>query len=376
MPRRHHRRTDIGVKPVPFLDLGALHAPLEDQLDAAWRDTLVRSSFIGGPQVEAFERDWATYCGTAECIGVANGTDALELILTALGVGSGDDVIVPANTFVATAEAVVNVGATPVFVDVDEDSLLVTASEVERSISARTAAVVVVDLYGQVPDMDPIAQVASDAGIHVVEDAAQAHGAALGGRRAGTFGRAAAFSFYPGKNLGALGDAGAVVTDDAELAARIRSLANHGRESHLVHGSSGRNSRLDGIQAAALSIKLTQLDAWNDRRRAVHSLYAERFAGSAVRMVSTIAGSEPVHHLEVVRVAERDRLRRRLAELGIETGVHYALPCHKHPAFTRFDRRPLPVAESAAEHQLSLPIHPTMTVEDIETVAQRVLESL
>jgi dTDP-4-amino-4,6-dideoxygalactose transaminase len=361
---------------IKFLDLAGLHAPLQDQLDAAWRDALTHSTFVGGPDVEAFESEWADYCGTAACVGVANGTDALELVLSGLGIGPGDEVLVPANTFVATAEAVVNVGAEPTFVDVDSESLLVTARDIESAVTPRTRAVIVVQLYGQLAEMDQICGLAEAAGIHVIEDAAQAHGAMIGGGKAGSFGVAGTYSFYPGKNLGALGDAGAVVTDDLELADRIRTLANHGRGEHLVHNLRGRNSRLDGLQAAALRVKLPQLDAWNQQRRAVHEVYRHRFAGTFIQMLPPALGAGSVHHLEVIRVAERDRLRDRLAAVGVQTGIHYALPCHKQPAFAQFDVRPLPVAEQACRSQLSLPMHPTMLPAEVEAVAGHVNDLL
>jgi len=364
------------TKPVAFLDLAAMHQPIKDQLDAVWRDTMAQSSFIGGAQVEDFEQRWAAYCGTEHCIGVANGTDALELVLAGLGIGPGDEVIVPANTFVATAEAVVTVGATPVFVDVDPATLLITAEHIEAALSAATRAVMVVHLYGQIPDMGQIGAVTNRAGIHVIEDAAQAHGARFADQRAGSFGTAATFSFYPGKNLGALGDGGAVVTSDQALADTIRALANHGRGHHLFHTHQGRNSRLDGLQAGALTVKLAQLDAWNEHRRTVHQHYLSRFDGSPVETLATLAGGEPVHHLEVVRVDDRDGLWQRLTDAGIASGIHYALPCHKHPAFASFDIAELPVAETAAQRQLSLPMHPTLTMAEVDTVADVVLDSL
>lgn len=360
---------------VAFLDLAALHAPLRTQLDAAWEHVLTSSAFIGGAAIEAFEARWADYCGTGHCVGVANGTDALELVLAGLGIGTGDEVIVPANTFVATAEAVVTNGATPVFVDVDPGSLLITAEAIAAAVTPSTKAVMVVHLYGQIPDMDAIADIAGAAGIHIIEDAAQAHGATFGGRRAGSFGTAATFSFYPGKNLGALGDGGAVVTDDDALAAEIRTLANHGRGHHLLHTHRGRNSRLDGLQAAALDIKLDHLDRWNDHRRRIHEVYIDRLGGAA-ELLTTVPGSRPVHHLEVLRVDDRDTLRDALAARRIQTGIHYAKPCHEHPAFTEFARDPLPVAESAAVRQLSLPMHPTLTIDAAEYVAATVLELL
>ena len=367
--------SDNSSSPISFLDLGALHAPLREELDKAWNETINGSAFIGGEAVANFEQEWAKYCGSEHCVGVANGTDALELVLAGLGVGPGDEVIVPANTFVATAEAVVTVGATPVFVDVDPATLLITVVGIEEAITASTKAVMVVHLFGQVPDMDAIMALTDSAGIHVVEDSAQAHGATFDGRPAGSFGAAATFSFYPGKNLGALGDGGAVVTNSEDLATEIRTLANHGRGSHLLHTHRGRNSRLDGLQAAALTIKARHLDRWNAKRRLVHQSYMERLDGS-VEMLQTLPGSEPVHHLEVIRVPDRDGMKAHLAERNIQTGIHYALPCHKHPAFAEFDTTPLPVAEAAAEQQLSIPMHPTLTMTEVDVVADAVLEIL
>lgn len=361
---------------VAFLDLGAMHAPIREEMNAAWNAIVDSSAFVGGEAVATFEKQWADYCGTAHCVGVANGTDSLELILTALAVGAGDEVIVPANTFVATAEAVVRVGATPVFVDVDPNTLLVTAEHIRSAITARTRAAMIVHLYGQVAEMDRIMAEADAAGIHIIEDAAQAHGAVYNGSRAGSFGVAASFSFYPGKNLGALGDAGAVVTDDPILAEQIRSLANHGRGSHLLHTAVGRNSRMDGLQAAMLSIKLPHLDQWNLKRRMIHKVYTEAFDQTLVRTLATLDGGDPVHHLEVIRVDDRDRLVAGLNERGIQTGIHYAHPCHRQPGFSRFDLHRLPVAETAAEQQLSLPMHPGLSLNQAEAVAETVRELL
>lgn len=355
-------------QPIAFLDLAALHAPIRAELDAIWAETLDASAFIGGDRVPRFEQRWAAYCQRRHAIGVANGTDALELVLAGLGIGPGDEVIVPANTFVATAEAVTTVGATPVFVDVDEATLLITADHIAAAIGPRTRAVMVVHLYGQVPDMDAIAAVTEPAGVAVIEDAAQAHGARWNGRRAGSFGVAATFSFYPGKNLGALGDGGAVVTDDDDLADRIRTMANHGRGDHHLHTVQGRNSRLDGLQAAALDIKLDHLDRWNERRREAHLRYVEGFAGTDVVTLATLPGGEPVHHLEVVRVADRASVQDRLQAAAIGSGIHYALPCHLQPAFAMFGRGALPVSERAADSQLSLPMHPTLTDDEIDRV--------
>jgi dTDP-4-amino-4,6-dideoxygalactose transaminase len=359
---------------VPFIDLRATDRPLGGELQAAWQEVTGASAFIGGPHVEAFETDFAAYCGTGHCVGVGNGTDALELALACLGIGPGDEVIVPANTFVATASAVVSVGASPVFVDVDPSTMLVTADAVRAGLTGKTAAVIVVHLYGQVPDMDAIADVAATAGIAVVEDAAQAHGAAWDGRRAGSFGHVATFSFYPAKNLGAFGDGGAVVTGDGGLAATIRSRANHGRSrSRHHHRIAGRNSRLDGLQAAVLRVKLRHLDEWNAARRRAHELYASLLSGSPVRPVSTDPRATPVHHLEVVEVDDRRRVVDELTERDVGWGLHYPVPCHRQPAFARYADGPLAVAEVAADRIVSLPMFPTITAEQIEQVCDAVL---
>jgi len=364
------------TSPVAFLDLGALHLPLRDDLDKIWHEALRDSSFIGGGAVTQFESDWATYCGTAHAIGVGNGTDAIELALAALDIGPGQEVILPTNTFVATAEAIVNVGATPVFVDVDDATLLTTAEIIEPAITERTRALIVVHLYGAIPEMSPIQDLCRDYDVRLIEDAAQAHGATHGGVRAGGFGDAATFSFYPGKNLGALGDGGALVTNDAAVADQVRVLANHGRGDHLLHVARGRNSRLDGLQAAALACKLSHLDAWNEARTAAHRRYLEAFAGTAVQTLDTPAGTSPVHHLEVIRVDNRDEVRSALAAADIGSGIHYALPCHLQPAFTEFaGPQPLVVAERAAERQLSIPMHPTLTDAEIDRVVDVVLAS-
>lgn len=363
---------------VPFLDIAGMHAELAAELDAAWRETLVSGSFVGGSALERFEHGWAAYCQVAHAVGVANGTDALVLALRALGVGPGDEVVLPANTFVATAEAVVLAGATPRFIDVDPRTLLVTVKDVEAAIGPRTAAVVAVHLYGQMPDLPALRAATSRAGVALVEDAAQAHGATWSGRRAGSFGDVACFSFYPGKNLGALGDGGAVVTDDAMLAARIRSMADHGRRigEKYVHDVVGTNSRLDALQARLLSVKLRRLDDWNEARRHVVRRYAARLAGTPAQLVRTATEAESVHHLAVVQVPSRDAVQQRLLERGIATGIHYPVPCHRQLAFERWWREPLPVAEAAAGHLLSLPLSPTMTDAQVERVSDALLSSL
>lgn len=356
---------------IPLLDLDAMHAEIATELDEAWRQVSQSAQFIGGAFVERFEAEWARYCHADHCVGVASGTAALELALAGLGIGRGDEVIVPANTFVATATAVVAVGATPVFIDVDPRTLLMTAAGVEAALTPRTAAVIPVHLYGQPVDMDAINRVASAAGIVVIEDAAQAHGATWQGKPVGTLGRIGCFSFYPGKNLGAFGDAGAVVTQDHALAERIRSIGNYGRRgSRYRHEEVGTNSRLDGLQAAILSVKLTRLDAWTEGRRRAAAAYEVALAGLPVRMVQNAPGAFSTYHLAVIRTAQRDELQRRLASAGISTGIHYPIPCHLQPAFAARDVPSLPVAERAAEQVLSLPMYPHLGDAEIGRVAE------
>lgn len=359
---------------VPFLDLSAMHAEVGEQLDQAWRDVSAAGAFVGGPAVERFEAEWAAYCGTAHAVGVANGTDALQLVLRAEGVGPGDEVIVPTNTFVATAAAVVLAGATPRFVDVDPETLLLPADIAEAAVTPRTAAIIAVHLYGQPADMDALGGVADRTGLLLLEDAAQAHGATWRGRRAGSLGHAGCFSFYPGKNLGAFGDAGAVTTDDAALADRIRSLGNHGRAaaSKHLHDRVGTNSRLDGLQAAVLSVKLRRLDAWTRGRRRAMATYREGLAGGRARPVRLAAGADSANHLGVVRVPDRDVVRTALERQGIATGLHYPVPCHRQEAFAAFAGEPLPVAEQAAGEVLSLPLFPHMTRDQIDRVCAAV----
>jgi dTDP-4-amino-4,6-dideoxygalactose transaminase len=363
---------------VPFTDLSAMTREVRADVEAAWTGVLDSGRFVGGETVERFEREWAAYCGAAYGIGVANGTDALHLTLLALGIGAGDEVVVPANTFIATAEAVVLAGATPRFADVSPDTLLVTPDTVEAAVTGRTAAVVAVHLYGQPADLDALSRLADRLGIALVEDAAQAHGATWQGRRAGSRGRAGCFSFYPGKNLGAFGDAGAVVTSDRDLAERIRCLRDHGRAagSHYRHVLAGTNSRLDALQAAVLSAKLTRLDGWNRARRAVADRYREAFEYGPVRLVPEAPGACGVYHLAVARVPERERLRERLDALGVQTAVHYPVPCHRQAPYRRFADRPLPVAEAAAREVLSLPMFPHLTEDQVTRVGKAVREVL
>jgi dTDP-4-amino-4,6-dideoxygalactose transaminase len=360
-----------GTPTVPFLDLATVHLELRDDLDVAWKEVLAHGRFIGGPEVAAFEAAFAAHCEVEHCAGVANGTDALELILAGLGIGRGDEVIVPANTFVATVEAVCAVGARPRFVDVRPDTLLADPAAVAAAVTPHTAAIVAVHLFGQMADVDALARLASRHGLALIEDAAQAHGARYLDRRPGGWGVAAAFSFYPGKNLGALGDGGAVVSDDVQLIDRIRLLADHGRSptDRFVHEISGRNSRLDTLQAAALRVKLTRLDRMNEARVALVERYRRDLPSWCVPVAEDPA-AEPVHHLAVVQVPDRRRVTSALDAAGIGWGLHYPVPCHRQPAFAQYTDEPLPVVEAAAERILSLPLSPGMAPEQVDLVCE------
>lgn len=362
---------------VPFSDLGAMVREQRDEIDAVWAEIVGASAFVGGAAVERFERGWATACGTRFAVGVGNGTDAITITLRTLGIGRGDEVIVPANTFVATVEAVVLAGATPRFVDVDARTLLVTPELVEAAIGPRTVAVIPVHLYGSVADVEGICRVAERVGIVVIEDAAQAHGATREGRHAGSFGIAGTFSFYPGKNLGAFGDGGAVVTDDAWLAARIRSIADHGRADgkRYLHPLVGTNSRLDGLQAAILSTRLRALPRWNAARASLAAAYARHLPPS-LALVQAGPGVRSSWHLAVIQVQDRARVRRSLSRSGVETGIHYPVPCHQQEAYSQWSPGPLPVAEAAAGRIVSLPMFPHLREEQVVAVCRAIERAL
>jgi dTDP-4-amino-4,6-dideoxygalactose transaminase len=368
----------MNMMQVSFLDLPAMHRELGAEFDDIWRRVTSSGQFIGGEFVERFERDWAEYCGTKYCVGVSNGTAALELSLRTLGIGPGDEVIVPANTFIATAAAVAGVGATPVFVDVDPATLLTTAQHVEAAITPRTAAVIAVHLYGQPVDMDAIRRTAAAAGIFVVEDAAQAHGATWRGTRAGGMSDIGCFSFYPGKNLGAVGDAGAIVTNDQAIAEKVRSMSNHGRlrDDPHRHQLLGGNHRLDGLQAAVLSLKLRRLDAWNAERTRIAGVYRASLTDLPIDLLEIAEAARSSHHLFVVQTEDRDGLRRQLAAASVSTGIHYPIPCHRQPAFAERRHASLPVAERAAGRVLSLPMSPNLRDAEVQYVADAVARAL
>lgn len=365
--------THAGAR-VPFLDLRAPHRELREELAAAYERVMERGWFINGPEVEAFEAEFAAYCGARHCIGVGNGLDALHLVLRAAGIREGDEVIVPANTFIATFLAVTYTGAVPVPVEPDPDTHNLDPARIEAAVTPRTRAVVPVHLYGQPADMDAVREVADRHGLLLVEDAAQAHGAECRGRRAGGLGDAAGFSFYPGKNLGAAGDAGAVTTSDDRLAERIRTLRNYGSSTKYVHEMQGFNSRLDELQAALLRVKLRHLDAWNARRARVAAAYLEGLAGSGVVLPHVPEWCTPSWHLFVVRSEDRDGLQRRLAARGIDTLVHYPIPSHLQAAYADLGHGEgaFPLSERLAREVLSLPMGPHLGGEEVERVIEAV----
>jgi dTDP-4-amino-4,6-dideoxygalactose transaminase len=369
----------VEEQPVVLVDLAAQHREVAADVSAGWDSVLSRTAFVGGPEVTAFEAAYAEFTGVQHCIGVANGTDALELALRGTGIGPGDEVVLPANSFVASAEAVARAGATPVLVDVDDDFLLVDPAKVAERLTSRTRAVMPVHLYGQAAPVEACVAAARSVGAVVVEDAAQSQGALRHGRPAGSLGEIAATSFYPGKNLGAYGDAGAVVTDDASLAARVRSLANHGSTSKYLHPDLGFNSRLDTLQAVVLSAKLARLATWNEARRTAARRYDAMLADvDGVRLPATLPGNEHVWHLYVVRVDQRDAVQERLNGNGIGAGVHYPVPIHLQGGFSFLGHRPgdFPVAERAAGEILSLPMHPHLSVSDQERVVDQLVKAV
>jgi dTDP-4-amino-4,6-dideoxygalactose transaminase len=361
---------------VPFLDLGAAHAELRDPLGAAFARVVASGRFILGEEVDAFEAEFASYCSAAYAVGVANGLDALQLALRALGVGPGDEVVVPSNTFIASWLAVTLVGATPVPVEPCEASFNLDAEGIELALTPRTRAIMPVHLYGRPADLDPILRLARSRGIAVLEDAAQAHGARYRGERIGSHSDLVAWSFYPGKNLGALGDGGAVTTNDAALAERIRLLRNYGSRAKYVHECVGMNSRLDALQAALLRAKLGSLDEWNARRLRVARHYAERLAGTKLCLPSEATDAESSWHLYVVRTPHRDALQRHLAAAGVETLIHYPLPPHAQTAYAGagFGPDAFPLAARMAREVLSLPIGPHLAPSQVDHVCNAVLD--
>lgn len=362
----------MSAAPVAFLDLAAINARYSSEFESAFRRVLSRGQWILGPEVEAFEEEFAAYCGCARAVGVANGMEAIELSLRAWRIGAGDEVIVPANTFIATWLAITAVGATVVPIDPDEASHNIDAQRIASAITARTRVVIVVHLYGRPAPMDGVRELAQRHGLRVLEDAAQAHGAAWRGVKAGALADAAAFSFYPAKNLGALGDGGAITTNDAGFADELRKLRNYGSAQRYSHERMGRNSRLDEIQAAMLRVKLPQLDGDNRRRAANAVRYSTELRGLPLLQVPAFDPShgQSAWHLYVVRHPRRDQVVQRLAELGIGTHVHYPCPPYRQRAYSGMAQlaHTLPVTERLCREVLSLPIGPTMTEAEVGRV--------
>jgi dTDP-3-amino-3,4,6-trideoxy-alpha-D-glucose transaminase len=361
------------ITEVPFVALGRENGEIAGELAAAFDRVLGRSAFILGDELGRFEAGWAQACGTAHCVGTASGTAALTLLLRAAGIGRGDEVIVPAHTYIASALAVVAAGAVPVLCDVEDGTGLIDPRAAEAAVGPRTAAIMAVHLYGQLCDMRALRRVAARHGIALVEDACQAHGAEYGGRRAGGFGIGAAFSFYPSKNLGALGDGGAVCTDDTDVAERIRQLRDLGQRRKGEHVAVGANERLDGLQAALLNVKLPRLEAANAARRRHAAVYRERLDGS-VGLLEERPVSPCVYHLFPVRLAARDDVAARLRERGIATGLHYTPALHRQPALQDHvvAADELPRAEAWAAEELSLPMSPGLTTDEVRRAAEEV----
>ena len=372
----------MSVAPIPLVDVRAAHAEVEGSVRAGFDRVLASGVFILGPEVAAFEEEFAHFVGSRHCVALSNGTDALELALRAAGVGAGDEVLVPVNTFAATALAVVRTGARPVFVDCDAAHLLIDPDRIAAAVSSRAKAIVPVHLYGQMAAMDSILEIARDHRLQVIEDFAQAQGARQRGRAAGTLGRLAATSFYPSKNLGAYGDAGAVVTADRELAESLKLLRHHGSPRRYDHPRVGFNCRMDALQAVVLRAKLEHLERWNGLRREAARRYDRLLADcEPADPIAPVPGNEHVHHLYVVKLGEgvdRDRTVERLHGAGIEAGVHYPRPLHLTGAFTGlgYQRGDFPVAEDAARRILSLPIYPQITAEQQEHVVSCLVRAL
>jgi dTDP-4-amino-4,6-dideoxygalactose transaminase len=358
---------------VPFLDLNAQYRSIKAEIDAAIQEVLDSSAFAGGPFVERFEREWAEYCGVRHAIGVGSGTDALWLILLALGIGDGDEVITVPNTFIATAEAITHSGAAPVFVDIDETYYGMDPNLLEAAITPRSRAIIPVHIFGQMADMDPIMEIASRHGLRVIEDACQAHGSTYRGRKAGSIGDAAAFSFYPGKNLGAYGEAGAITTNNEDLANKIRMLRDHGQSKKYYHDMVGWNARMDGIQGAVLSVKFQHLDEWNNGRRKHADHYRQLLRGvDVVVLPEERPGCRHNYHVYAVRVRERDTVAARLREDGIATGIHYPIPVHMQRCYVSVNARAhaCHVSERYARDFLSLPMFPELTSTTVEWVSK------
>ena len=366
-----HRQSPIGHATIPFVDLKAQYQSIKNEIDASIALVLENSSFILGPEVESFESAFADYVNARFCVALNSGTAALHLALMAAGVSTGHEVIVPSNSFFASAESVSVVGATPVFVDADATAYTIDESQIESRITSRTRAIMPVHLYGQAADLDPIFDIAARHNLVVIEDAAQAHGGEYKGRRVGALGHAGCFSFYPSKNLGAYGEAGAVVTNDEDFAARVRLLRDHGSNRKYYHNIIGYNFRMEGIQGAVLNVKLRHLDEWNRLRRKHAAAYNELLNNSGLVLPSEMSYARHVYHAYVVQSETRDELHKQLTATGIQAGIHYPVPIHLQPAYASLGYRKgeLPVTETLCERVLSLPMYPELTRQQLNQIA-------
>jgi len=360
---------------VPFLDLKTQYESIKDEMHHSVQKVFESCAFAGGPFVTEFEKTFAAYCGTKHAVGVASGTDAIWVVLMAIGIGPGDEVITVPNTFMATAEAVSFCGAKPVFADIDERTYNINPELIERAITPRTKAVIPVHLYGQTADMDPIIKIAAKHNLHVIEDACQAHGAEYKGKRAGSMGIAGCFSFYPGKNLGAYGEAGAITTNNSDLAEKLYTFRDHGQQKKYYHSVVGWNARMDGLQGAVLSVKLKHLNKWNDARRKNARLYNNLLANvDGITTPAEAAYAKHIYHIYAVRAANRDALMNALAQKEIYCGIHYPIPIHMQDAyrFLGYKKGDFPIAEKCADEQLSLPMFPEISPEQIKRVSDEI----
>lgn len=354
---------------IPFLDLSRLHHSIREPLDAAYHRVMDSGWFIMGPELESFEAEFAQYCEVKHCVGVSNGLEALYLLLRAYGIGPGDEVIVPSNTFIATWLAVTQCGATPIPVEPDINTHNIDPALIECALTSRTRAILPVHLYGQPADMDPINDTAAKHGLVVIEDAAQAQGARYKGRRVGSLGHAAGTSFYPGKNLGALGDGGAILTNDDVVADKVKMLRNYGSKTKYQHDVTGYNSRLDEMQAAFLRVKLSVLDEWNAKRREIANQYFKLLSSAGIQLPHVPDYAEPVWHLYVIRSLHRTELKAHLEQQGVSTVIHYPIPPHRQACYRKYEKQDLPIAELLAEEVLSLPMSSAITPQEVERVA-------
>ena len=369
--------TNFVSQPIPLLDLTRQYAAIKIEIDAAIQKTLDRGTFAAGEAVAAFENEFARYCGVRHCVCVNSGTSALHLAIIASGVQAGDEVITVPFTFVATAWAISYVGATPVFVDVETDTCTIDVGKITRAIGPKTRAILPVHLYGQMADLEPLRDICTKHGLALIEDAAQAHGAEYQGRRAGACGDIGCFSFYPTKNLGAFGEAGALTTDNDEIATRLRHLRDHAQLAKYRHEELGYNYRMDEMQGAILGVKLRHLDAWNNARIAIAKHYLDRLSKTPVGLPSQSSGRRHVWHQFVIRSSQRDELREKLANAAIATGLHYPIPLHLQPAYKHLGHRPgdFPVAEQLAKECLSLPMFPELSQSEIDRVCDEVVSA-